>query len=229
MRLDLVIYRMAALGFLAVLILTIMDPFGYVFTFNLLGRSDSLHNVTLLSFLFLTLFGWRVFKRAPLKIRVLVTGAFCLVAYGLYDLLWFLDYFTYTISSLSSVLLGAVIYAGMFLVLPLAGICLAAAHYNLPRIQLKMLALVLVLNVFAIGLLELSGFFPAYIRFLNGLTPVDPHGWIWFLGKVLGMCSFFLVYLGKRSCVSGGLRDFLPGSFSLVLIREKSGGINNIY
>ena len=208
MRSEQLIQKLLVLIFFGALALTLLDPFGYLVIFSALGRSDSLHNVTFLCFSFLTLFGWRVFKKAPLKIRILLSGAFCVAGYGLYDLLWFLAYFTYSPFGMRGQLLSVFLYFSMFLIIPMLGLWLGSRKYQLPRIQWGKLALVFVLNLAVILMLDLSGFFPAYIRFLNDLVFQDPHGWIWIFGKILGMCSWFLVYLGKREHSSGGTCTF---------------------
>lgn len=210
-----------SLLFLLSLVAVIWDPFGYMISFSVFNRSDSLHNLTALCFCFLACVGWRVFKRAQLKIRLLLTAAFCVAAYGLYDLLWFLGYFALTPFDIGSLVFSALVYAAAFMFLPLLIIQLAHRKFGLPGLRFDLLAVVFVFNLFAVLLLDAVGFFQEYFLFWNGLSSLDPHSSVWFFGKILGMCSWILVFW-KRS--PGNLGKNTHSFLSLSLMREKIQG-----
>ena len=69
----------------------------------------------------------------------------------------------------------------------------------LPKIPVKRFFLVLGLNFLLLLWLENSGFYYGFWNYVlarsMGFPGVDPHGWIWFVGKASGMLAFPVIFI----------------------------------
>ena len=199
------------------LVKVVLDPFGYIISVKLGDRIGSLHSLTFLCLSFLFLFFWRVLRKTRWPTRFMLCVFLCMVAYANYDMFWFADYYTYSPlgHSLTSTIPSYVGYITGWYALPLFGIFLVRwrhPEYDIPRIRLKLFALVLVINFLMILWLESTGFFPRLMQFVYarayGDPYVDPHSWVWFIGKAIGMLSWILICVDIHKLLTWRARPY---------------------
>jgi glucan phosphoethanolaminetransferase (alkaline phosphatase superfamily) len=166
-------------------------------------------SVFLLGFLFL--FFWlHALNQTPYLSRVLLTVAFTVIGYAIYDTFWSLGFlfnlkpiatqwFTLTPSTdFQRILIERLLWLGIPSAIILS-FRIKRSRY-LPMVMgKKRFVLILILNLLVILWLSSTGFYQDFELevYLNsiGMTLLQPHGWVWFAGKVVGMLSWLLVFI----------------------------------
>lgn len=172
----------------------VWNPFGYIVGLNIQGSLGRLHSLTFLCMSYLFLCFWVKMKDMPLLTRFFLTLIFCWIGYYNYDVLWDISYNTFSI-------FGALpFYVFMRLmvshIIPLSIIFTLRKHkkaWRIPSIQIKRFLMVLAVNFVMILWLESTGFFPEFWQYRYGVG-ADPHGWVWFIGKTIGLLSWLFAF-----------------------------------
>lgn len=179
------------------------------------------HTLTVFLISVTFLFFWaKVLHYAPFFPRILLAVTFCYIGYVAYDFFWVVgcsfnatqivipaDPFgwfqlnVYVSLEIEKTLLLQSFWAGI----PLAVLVFFKVWKPkyLPKIPIKRFFLVLGLNFLLILWLESTGFYSHYWRYWFArrwfdLIYPDPHGWVWFIGKALGMLSFPFIFIDFR-------------------------------
>jgi hypothetical protein len=172
------------------------------------------HNLTVVLSSATFLFFWlKVLRKTPFLPRLLLTVVFVIIGYTIYDQFWgsgLIVTYLHDIptplgfdihvdfnSTVSRGLVERCVWLG-FPIVTLALFKKWRSRY-LPRISAKRFALVLALNTLLIAWLYVSGFYEDFLvgAILNsmGYSMPDAHGWVWFIGKALGMLSFPAIFV----------------------------------
>lgn len=211
---------------LALAAMVLDSPFGNFVTVGLGEKVVPIHSLTVFLASCTILFFWGFVLRARTFFpRVLLTVAFTMLGYTIYDSIWG----AFFISSL-----GHTVYTSMFelsagdmdftltilsyvawwgVSVGILVIVWAWERKYIPKIRVKRVVLVVLLNFFLVLWLNSTGFFDAYRVFVYlltiGLPAEDPHGWVWFIGKAVGMLCWFLVFIDfhRKGTVKGERED----------------------
>jgi hypothetical protein len=223
-RLDFVIA--AACGFLLIVasIRMIENPFGFFGGVPIENAGTAtIHNLTIfllsLNFLF---FWWLLRNVDSFLCRVLLTVAFVMIEYTIYDSIWgfvFLStlgeiktpYFTLSPNNMNFdlTILSFIFWWAVPSIILLT--IKAWERKYIPKIRFKRVFLVILLNLCLILWLWSTNFFQDYLLYtsiqqmeittydpnlISYLTSVtDPHNLVWAVGKLFGMISFWLVFI----------------------------------
>jgi hypothetical protein len=200
-----------------------LDPFGFFLEVPVENSGTAnIHSLTIFLLSLSFLFFWWLLRDRPFISRVLLTIALVMAEYTLYDSLWGFFFLAslgeiqtpYFILSPNSLNFDLTILSFIFwwLVPSLILITLRAWERKyIPKIRFKRVLAVVALNFLLILWLWTTNFFQDYLLFtyiqqlelttadsnlIAYLTSVkDPHNVIWAVGKILGMLSFWLVFV----------------------------------
>jgi hypothetical protein len=203
---------------LALAVMVLKGPFSYVLVIPFSGGAGgaaTLHSLSVLLVAVLFLFFWsKTLIQIPYVSRLALAAAFTVIGYEMYDTFWQLGLIfsmgqiVYPVGDRALVLNvdaastvpGIVLSKGEWLVVPFAVVVFfwVWRRKYLPRVRLSGIILVLVLNACLIGWLASTGFYQTFLvsAYLNanGTVFADPHGWVWFVGKTLGILSWLFVF-----------------------------------
>lgn len=168
------------------LVYTIVFPLGYILILSIWGVNLKLHCLTALGLSVWLLFFYELlYKKMPFWRCILLSGVCCLIGYQAYNSLWDL-YFDWWFPLRELFLPGTFIRMILYLVVFVVIIKLKV--HNL-KMSLKVFSFLLVLNFLMLGWLESTNFFVDYMKYMM-TARLDPHNFVWFIGKLLS----FLVY-----------------------------------
>lgn len=206
----------------------------------------TIHSLTIFLLSFSFLFFWaKILREIPFFSRILLTIAFTMIGYTIYDSIWGLFFLNNLGPIVTPIVTLSPTNFDVTQVIPSFalwwGIPLAILVFHrfwrpqyIPRIRVKRSVFVLTLNFLLILWLATTGFFADYLLYatfsqmeipaqyaqdpyvleLVSKWKIDPHGWIWFIGKALGMLSWLLVFVNfhraRRKVVEKPTERFVP-------------------
>jgi hypothetical protein len=198
--------------------MVLVSPFSFFIEVPFSGGSAALHTLTVFLVSLTFLFFWRkVLREVPLFYRLLLSIAFTIVGYVVYDFQWTIFLCLNTgdipvqVENQGVVVLHTEVFwgihaffAALWITIPSA-IILSLRHWRskyVPRIPVKGFVLVLLFNFLLLLWLKTSDFFNLFLIYwglkMLGFSSRDPHGWVWFFGKALGMLSWLFIFIGSR-------------------------------
>lgn len=206
----------------------------------------TIHSLTIFLLSFTFLFFWaKIMRETPLLSRILLTTAFTMIGYTIYDSIWGF-FFLYNLRPIVTPIVTisptnfdvSQVFPSFALWWGIPSAILIFHRFwrpeRIPRIRVKRSVFVLVSNFLLILWLASTGFFADYLLYatfsqmeipaqyaqdpfvleLVSGWRIDPHGWIWFMGKALGMLSWLLVFVNfhkaKRKTVERPIERFVP-------------------
>lgn len=192
-RPDRVFYSVLGLLSLYLLINLVFHPFGFISILRITGLGfGKLHTITPFCLCLLALWLWHESGTIPIPKRLLLIMLFCWLSYQTYDIVWTIDMWTFSIFGFPiTTFFSRLICSYLF---PLSVVLyLTRKRWNphVPTIHLKRLLVVWLINFILVFWLESTGFYHGFYQWFYGEGP-DPHGWVWLIGKTVGMLSFAL-------------------------------------
>lgn len=179
------------LFFLFSLVYVILFPFSYIARITVLGLPGQLHSLTVFGFSYTMLVFNHKMRGRKLLTRFFLIIIFFYLAYQVYDVFWAIDFSLFSV--LPNYADPALLRFLTFVLLP--GALLKWKLKN-PKFSLKGFALLLLIDFLMILWLESTGFFLEYWRYyMNGFQGTDPHGWVWFIGKLVSFLAAPLTIL----------------------------------
>ena len=191
-------------SFLFSLVYVAVYPFGFMVDVTVAGDLFKIHGLTVFGLSFLALFFNVKMRKKPLFKRLFLIGVFSFLAYMAYDCVWNIDYSMFMSSIFPHYLISASGRFGYQVLLPAV---ILKWRLRSPRFQLKGFLLLLAIDTVMILWLESTGFFPKFIVLQQGYSFVDPHGWVWFIGKLVSFLAFPIVFM-DFSALAAGLSKF---------------------
>jgi len=190
---DIVFYSVFGLLSLYLLVNLAFHPFGFISRIEIAGLGwAKLHTITPFCLCVLSLWFWHESENVSIPKRLLLIMLFCWLSYQTYDIvwnidLWLFDPFGFPITTFFNRLICAYLF-------PLSVVLyLTRKRWNphVLTIHLKPLLVVWIINFILILWLESTGFYDHFFQWWYWEGP-DPHGWVWLLGKAVGMLSLAL-------------------------------------
>jgi len=182
-----------ASAFILSLTTVILQPFGLIPGFYFRETVGTLHNLALFCVVCLLWFFWSL-EKMPFPARFFFTLVYVWIGYNNYDSAWkcFAESYSPFGWSIFDVFIR---YAGTH------GIPLLIVYvfqkfkrnWEFPSLNFERFFLVLFVNSLLLYWLNSTGFFYGYHYYRMGLSSEDPHGPIWFIGKLVGTLSWIIV------------------------------------
>ena len=213
-----IFFLVATVGFLA----TLSRPFGCLvktpwYTQNVVAmRTVSLpvkvHSLTVFCFSLIFIWFFALTDNLPFHARLFATLLFCYIGYGTYDTIWGYVFWCYLPNTLASSLGVVLTWITVSYIIPFTLLrslnrifTYFGKKYRIPAFRYDLWFVVILICCISMGGLIQTNFFPKYIGYSLGSINTDPHGWVWFWGKLFSsMAWLFVVRIPNKNTLQVG-------------------------
>lgn len=189
---DLIFYSFFGFLSLYLFVNLALHPFGFISRMEIAGLSARLHTITPFCLCLLALWFWHESGNVSIPKRLLVIMLFCWLSYQTYDIVWNIDLWLFDPFGFPiTIFLNRLTCSYLFPLLFVLYLTRKRWKPHVLTIHLKPLLIVWIINFILILWLESSGFYDHFFEWWYWDGP-DPHGWVWLLGKSIGILSLSL-------------------------------------